>query len=101
MTQRRGDLVDLFHAGTHRPATHQDQHVAGPDRMIALPLDRGDGLFLPGEDPRRTGLAVDSSASTTLGSIAVLLMTDPSGARFPRVKVTCSSTPTPWRAPGS
>src|SRR5208282_4193605 len=60
MTQRRGDLVDLFHSGTHRPATQQYQHVAGPYRMIALPLDRGDGLFLPGEDPHRTGLAVDS-----------------------------------------
>ena len=58
--ERRGDLVDLLHARPHRAAADQDQHVARPDRPIALPFDRGDGVALAGEDPRRAGLAIDA-----------------------------------------
>src|SRR5438270_1956308 len=60
MPQSRGDLVDLFHARPHRAATDQDNHVAWPDRILALPLDRGDGLALSREHTCRTGLAVDA-----------------------------------------
>ena len=60
VSQRRGDLEDLLHPRAHRPATDQDQDVAGPDRPVPLPLDGGDRLVLASEDPRRPGLAVDS-----------------------------------------
>ena len=57
----RRDLVDLLHAGAHRPAADQHQHVAGlrpasgPWPLIAAIAARSRG-----EDPRRADLAVDA-----------------------------------------
>ena len=40
--QGRCDLVNLLHAGAHRPAADQHQHVAGLDAVRAAALDRRD-----------------------------------------------------------
>ena len=41
--QRRGDLIDLLHARSHRAAADQHQHVARLDAIGAVALDRRDG----------------------------------------------------------
>ena len=74
VTQRAGDLIGLFHAGAHRPAADQHEHVAGLRSrfaLIAAIAARSDRNTFAGPVIRYT-----PSASTTDGSIAVLLMTD-------------------------
>src|SRR5260370_21438969 len=58
--QRRGDLVNLLHAGAHWPAADQLHYIAGPDAISTAALDCCDGRLLAGEDARRPRLAVDS-----------------------------------------
>ena len=78
---RRGrQLIRFLHPGAERPAADEDEHVA---RLNAPVLDRGNRVRLGDEDARQAGEAVDAVRRRTDGSMAVLLMTDPSGARFP------------------
>src|SRR5205807_9413558 len=56
--QRRGDLLDLFHARAERAAADEDHDVARLDPARPLALDGGDRRALPREHARRTDLAV-------------------------------------------
>src|SRR5437762_2522371 len=59
--ERRRDLIDLLHAGTHGPAAHQDQHVAGLDAVRSVALDGGHGRGLGAKHARAAGLTVDAA----------------------------------------
>ena len=60
VTERRGDLRGLLHAGPRRP--HADQHddVALAHRSGRRSLDGLDRLALVGEHPRRTAMTIDA-----------------------------------------
>src|SRR5580704_14350862 len=53
--ERRGDLVDLFHAGSGGPAADEDDDVSGGDAAL---LDGEDGCFLCDENPGRAEVSV-------------------------------------------
>ena len=88
--QRRRDLVGLLHAGADRPAADEHEHVARrrPARP-AVPLIAAMAALSRGEHARRARSCDRRRRHRRRdGSIAVLLMTEPSGARLPRGNVT-------------
>ena len=92
--ERRRQLVGLLHPGAERAAAGEDDHVARLDRLAARALDRGDRVPLAREDARaarRAGRRRRRRA--TRGSIAVLLITLPPGARLPSGKQTVEVMP--------
>ena len=88
--QRGCHLVNLLHPRTLGPAADQHNHIASPD---PAPLDGLDRRSLSGEYSRRPPMPVDIRSSISEASIAVLLMTAPSGARLPTGKHTVAVSP--------
>ncbi len=58
--QRRGDLVGFFHAGSHRSATGQDEHITRPNGSVGLSFDGRDGIRFCHENTSRPLFSVDA-----------------------------------------
>ena len=76
-----GDLIDLLHARAGGAAAYQHHDVVLADLAV---LDGVDGRLFGDKDAGRTEWRKTLSASMSEGSMEVLLMTEPSGARLPR-----------------
>jgi hypothetical protein len=57
MLERRGDLIDFFHARPHGATANEHDHVAG---VNGFRFDRGDGSRLGDENAGRADLAIDA-----------------------------------------
>ena len=91
VAQGGGDLIGLFHARAHGAAAHQHEDVA---RLDAAGLDGA--AWRPSRCGRRAPGRCGGrrrSSSTTVGSMEVLLMTEPPGARLPLGNVTVEVRP--------
>ena len=92
--QGGSQLVGFFHAGSDRARNPSSTNVAGRDpRPFSLPFDRGDGRRFGCEYSGRPRMAKHAVASNTEGSMAVALMTEPSGHRFPIGNTTVLVSP--------
>ena len=83
MLQGGRQLIRLFHPGAAGPAPDQDNMSPGATLAPRLPLIAAMAAFSIVKTLGRARVRNTPSASITVGSIAVALMTEPSGHRLP------------------